>query len=420
VGQSLPPIEQRDPVAWQGRPDGKPYVTGTQSGRRWPVEASQLLEMVVARRSGLIICGPETALSAERNRAITQFAQQLGWPVLADPLSGMRSQLNGEAVIIDNYDAFLRDSGVIENLGPEFVLRFGAMPTSKPLLLFLKRHSNAETWLVDSGDGWEDPTALVSEVLHVDPTAFCQEAMRELDGFTPAPGWLQSWQMVAERTAEVIDRELRECRELSEGKVFAELSRLLPGNATLYVGNSMPVRDLDTFFHGSSKNIRILGNRGANGIDGVVSSALGASVTSSAPTVLVLGDISFYHDMNGLLAAKLHKLNATIIVLNNDGGGIFSFLPQAGFPENFEELFGTPHGLDFRPAAEMYGANWRRVSDWDEFRSALTAATQSSGLNLIEVPTDRAKNVTQHREIWAALSNELATLDYLQAEAKVS
>ena len=116
----------------------------------------------------------------------------------------------------------------------------------------------------------------------------------------------------------------------------------------------MPVRDLDSFFGGSDQPIRVLANRGANGIDGVISTALGVAAVSEGPTVLVLGDLSAYHDMNGLLAAKLHRLNATIIVLNNDGGGIFSFLPQAGYTDNFEQLFGTPHGLNFEAAARMY------------------------------------------------------------------
>ncbi len=407
IGQPMPPIEKRDLVAWYGRPDGKPYLAREQAARRWPEDTHGMLSALVKHPRGIIVVGPLSEQNKKVHRAITELSRWSGWPVLADPLSGLRNYPDKEDEVIDNYDAFLRDSKISEQLAPDFVLRFGAMPTSKPLLLFLKRHSQAETWVVDGGDGWEDPTGLAAQMLHVDPETFCVMTLDWLDRIKRDHDWWQSWHRVAERTATAIAEKMAECEELSEGKVFAELSQLLPDEAILYVGNSMPVRDLDTFFMSSERTVRIMGNRGANGIDGLVSSALGASTTTTAPTVLVLGDISFYHDMNGLLAAKLHKLNATIILLNNDGGGIFSFLPQANFPDNFEQLFGTPHGLAFQHAAALYGANWQRVTNWDEFRSALQNATQSDGLNIIEVPTDRAKNVTQHREIWSAVSEKL-------------
>jgi 2-succinyl-5-enolpyruvyl-6-hydroxy-3-cyclohexene-1-carboxylate synthase len=150
-----------------------------------------------------------------------------------------------------------------------------------------------------------------------------------------------------------------------------------------------------------------LSNRGANGIDGVVSSALGASAATGGPVVLVIGDISFYHDMNGLLAARHHELDLLVVLLNNDGGGIFSFLPQASHGRHFETLFGTPHGLDFRPAVEMYGGRFERVSGWPQFRAAVGAALAAPGLKVIELPTERARNVELHRRIWPAVSCSL-------------
>jgi 2-succinyl-5-enolpyruvyl-6-hydroxy-3-cyclohexene-1-carboxylate synthase len=166
----------------------------------------------------------------------------------------------------------------------------------------------------------------------------------------------------------------------------------------------MPVRDLDTFFPGREESLRFMCNRGANGIDGVMSSALGAGARAGAPTVLAIGDLSFYHDSNALLAARLHRLQATIVLLNNDGGGIFSFLPQADYPEHFEQLFGTPHGLDFSRFAAAYGARFSRVETWVDFRCAIGQALKTSGINIIEVPTQRASNVRLHREVWAAVA----------------
>jgi 2-succinyl-5-enolpyruvyl-6-hydroxy-3-cyclohexene-1-carboxylate synthase len=182
-----------------------------------------------------------------------------------------------------------------------------------------------------------------------------------------------------------------------------ELSALLPAEAILFASSSMPVRDLDTFFTRRTEALRVLSNRGANGIDGVVSSALGASAANAGKLVLVIGDLAFYHDMNGLLAAKLHQLNATIILINNDGGGIFSFLPQAAHPAHFEQLFGTPIGLEFRHAAALYGATWHSIETWAQFREAVPASLQTGGLHLLELKTRRDTNVTMHRQIWAAI-----------------
>ena len=190
-----------------------------------------------------------------------------------------------------------------------------------------------------------------------------------------------------------------------EGKVFAELAALMPSGALLYAGNSMPVRDLDMFFPGGDCAIRFMSNRGANGIDGVISSALGAGAHASGPLVLAIGDLAFYHDSNGLLAARLHRLQATIVLLNNNGGGIFSFLPQAEHPEHFEQLFGAPHDLDFSRFAAAYDASFTRMASWDDFRCAVGRALKSPGVNIVEVPTERSSNVRLHREVWTAVAS---------------
>jgi 2-succinyl-5-enolpyruvyl-6-hydroxy-3-cyclohexene-1-carboxylate synthase len=194
-----------------------------------------------------------------------------------------------------------------------------------------------------------------------------------------------------------------------EGRVFTELASLLPDGATLYVGNSMPVRDMDTFFWRSNRQIRCMGNRGANGIDGVISSALGASAARERdePMVLVVGDLSFFHDLNGLLAARLHSLDLTIVLVNNDGGGIFSFLPQAAYPEHFEQLFGTPTGLDFRLAVQMYGGQFQRAETWEQFRKAVTRGISIGGLHVVEVKTERTSNVRMHRRLWQVVERVL-------------
>jgi 2-succinyl-5-enolpyruvyl-6-hydroxy-3-cyclohexene-1-carboxylate synthase len=177
----------------------------------------------------------------------------------------------------------------------------------------------------------------------------------------------------------------------------------------------MPVRDLEAFFETVPRSIRFLGNRGASGIDGLVSSALGAAAGSGGPLVLVLGDLAFYHDLNGLLAAKLHGLKATVVLLNNDGGGIFSFMPQARVPDHFEALFGTPTGLDFHFAAEMYGAGFARAEGWQAFRSLVRQGLTSGRLEVVELRTERNRNVALHHQVWAAVEDAVSVDDALRA-----
>jgi 2-succinyl-5-enolpyruvyl-6-hydroxy-3-cyclohexene-1-carboxylate synthase len=219
--------------------------------------------------------------------------------------------------------------------------------------------------------------------------------------------WPNLW-LQADRVArQAMTEQLSALDEPFEGKVFAELSQLLPDHTLLFAGNSMPVRDLDTFFPGSAREIRFLANRGASGIDGVVSSALGASAVCRSRLVLVIGDLSFYHDLNGLLAARQYTLDATVILLNNDGGGIFSFLPQAEHRDQFERLFGTPHGLDYRPAVEMYGGRFESVRTWEDFRDATERSVACSGLSVIELPTERERNRELHGEIMRGVARSL-------------
>jgi 2-succinyl-5-enolpyruvyl-6-hydroxy-3-cyclohexene-1-carboxylate synthase len=285
----------------------------------------------------------------------------------------------------------------------------GAIPTSKPLQQYLQRHSRARQMLVDGGGGWRDPLDTASEVLHVDERLLCLAVAERGEGAHEADmHWAEQWLKGDRRARAVIAEHLATLDEPFEGAVFAALASLLPDIATVYAGNSMPVRDMDTFLPGSDHAWRLLANRGANGIDGVISSALGASAAGAAPVVLVIGDISFYHDLNGLLAARQHGLDLLVVLVNNDGGGIFSFLPQADHPEHFETLFGTPHGLDFRPFVCGYGGGFARVDAWSDFGPLVREGLARGGLQVVEVRTDRRRNVELHRQVWRAVADALA------------
>lgn len=351
---------------------------------------------------GIIVVG---ALADEAIReAIIALAERLAIPILADPLSLLRSGNHSKVQIVETYDTFLRDERAAEALCPDLVLRFGAMPVSKSLLLFLKKNQQAKHLVVDAGAGWREPAGLATNMIYCEEQLFCQAMVEKVDQMADQR-WLKKWQMVNEAMKRGL-ASIRDEVELSEGKLFLLLNELMPANSTLFVGNSMPIRDVDTFFFNTDKKVATLANRGANGIDGVVSTALGVS-TVCENTVLAIGDLSFFHDMNGLLAAKLQKQQLTIVLINNDGGGIFSFLPQASEKEYFELLFGTPHGLDFAHVAQLYQAKYDKVSTWDEFQQVFTASFTVPGLKIIEVPTERERNLVKHRELWKFVSEEI-------------
>jgi len=324
----------------------------------------------------------------------------------------MRCGEHNYAQVISSYDAFLRVTSLTEHLVPQLVLRFGAMPTSKSLLLYLQHDATCPHVIIDGQSGWNEPTQFAAEVVHVDEVAFCHTLLSTLDVSCNPPDhtWLTTWQHADQVTQQALHAAIQDFKQPFEGRIFTELAEILPEGATLYVGNSMPVRDLDTFFWGKQRSLRIVANRGANGIDGVISSALGFSTASpkSEPVILVIGDLSFYHDLNGLLAAHLHHLNLTIVLVNNDGGGIFSFLPQSTYSEHFEHLFGTPTGLDFRPVVQMYGGKFQRAETWQDFHMAVDHALTLGGLHVVEVATQRSSNVSMHRHLWHIVEQAVA------------
>lgn len=405
-----------DSLAWNGRPDGAPWVTVDEEPS---VPSRKTIHDIASRLQSatrpLLICGPQYdgALAGP----FAALAAALDAPLLADPLSQLRWGPHDRCALIDRYDALLRDTSVTAELCPDVVFRIGALPTSKPLLQFMERYAAAHHIIVDAAH-WPDPTLLAAQLVHAEPRLVCEALLAQLANLSePASAratWLATWRRMNNRAGTAIAEYSATLSEAFEGDALAQIASVIPDRGTIFVSSSMPVRDLDGFAAGNGRSLRVLANRGASGIDGVVSSALGVAATldaKSGPLVLVIGDIAMYHDMNGLLAAKLHKLNATIVVLNNDGGGIFSFLPQAAEPEHFEQLFGTPHGLQFDSAAALYGASYRKVDSVSSLRDVVAADIKAEGLHIVEIRTDRARNVQLHREVWERVAAAVAAVE---------
>ena len=414
VHVNFPFREPLIPMPQEHRPgerNAAPLVTVTQGPQTLShADATELAGQLQGAQRGLIVCGPQDDPGFPE--AVARLSTQLQFPLLADVLSQVRRGTHDRSCLIDSYDAFLRDSQMAPSLVPDLVLRFGATPVSKPLQQYLQSLRTCRQLLIGPADDWHDPALVATDRVHVDPSAFCEALLSALPkrprrDFGFASAWRHKWERLNAQTRTTLNACLNEPPALNEPKVFAELDAVLPPGATLFAGNSMPVRDLDTFFAAGSRPVRFLANRGASGIDGVVSTALGASSVSPGPCVLVIGDLSLYHDMNGLLAARRHGLQATIVLLHNDGGGIFSFLPQAEAVASFEELFGTPHGLDFRHAARLYGLDYCEPEDGQALCTAFKKAFHNPGVSLIAVHTDRDANVRLHRDAWRAVSQRI-------------
>jgi 2-succinyl-5-enolpyruvyl-6-hydroxy-3-cyclohexene-1-carboxylate synthase len=323
---------------------------------------------------------------------LAEYAARTGIPVLADPLSGARRG----AAAVAHYDLLLRSPGFVAAHRPEVIFRLGDVPTSKPLRTWLAGFGDLAQIAVDPDRTWQDPDAVVGMRL--------RGVLPQPDGVSVEAGWLESWTRADSQASSAIDRLLGD--ELSEPLVARRLSQWLGADATLFVASSMPIRDIETFASARLDGPRILANRGANGIDGTVSSAFGVAAATDRPTVLMIGDVALAHDIGGLLAHRRYRLPLTIVLLNNDGGGIFEFLPVAGQTDAFEEHVATPHGLDFRLAAELYGCGHGVVSSPAELEAALGRSLRERGTTIIEVRTDRQANLKLHRRIAAALSTD--------------
>lgn len=359
-------------------------------------EALKIAALLNTAERGIVVCGSMD--EEEPFEELLTLAKVLQFPILADPLSQLRSGNHSKSMIIDAYDTFLRDKDIADLLVPDVIIRFGAMPISKTLMNFMKQDGISQL-VIDVDTGWREPTLTAIHMIRAYSREFCKKVIMHLEADGHTTRFMERWQNINQITKETLHSSIDHA-SFFEGKVIPTIVNTLTDNTSLFVGNSMPIRDVDSFFFNvDRKKIPIYANRGANGIDGIVSSALGVS-TVKQPVVLLLGDLTFFHDLNGLLAAKMHRLNLTIVLINNDGGGIFSFLPQAKEAPHFEELFGTPTGLEFEHAVHLYGGDYVRVDSLEQLKDELTCSIDTGGLHVLEINTNRQENVQVHKDVW--------------------
>ena len=392
-----------------------PFEINKRQSGRVTLSNQQIDELAseIAGRRGLIIAGPEPLGSPA---ALVELVRILDWPLIADPLSGVRTGHHDMSRVVDRVDTLVREPIFTNAARPEVVIRFGPTMTSKPFNSWLASLGNVSHFVVDEAAlgtaGFRDPELLSGSIVRSNPTLLC-EALINAQPRSADSNWNTYWNEANNLVSDSIETAIDALEEPFEGAIPRDLAAVLPDGAVLVVGNSMPVRDVDSFFGKVPRDLEMFGTRGASGIDGVISTAAGAAAVDG-PVVLLVGDLSFFHDQNGLWAVKRHELDLTVLLINNNGGGIFEFLPQRGLEDDlFESWFGTPHDLDFLHVVTQYGG--RHTVLENNSRKMISEAIETPGLDVLELRTDRTRNVVLHQEIFNAacvklrdaLNNEL-------------
>ena len=361
------------------------------------------LATAFAGRRGVVVAGARAARTDDDAVAVLGLADALGWPVLADAPSGCRRD---HPRVVTTFDPLLRDDVFAAAHRPEVVVRLGGLLASRVANEWLNA-SGATQIGVDGTGLVPDPDRVLARSLPADVATVCRQLAATVAAPAPA-AWTADWSAAERAARTAIQGELSAAAAATEPAVAIDALALVPPGGALVVSSSMPVRDLE-WFAPARDDVRVMANRGANGIDGVTSTAVGVALTGR-PTVLLIGDVAFLHDTNALLGLTRRAVSLVVVVVDNDGGGIFSFLPQhRSLPhDTFEQLFGTPHGADLVAVAEAHGVPAERVSSRQGLQAAVAGARTRGGPRVVVVGTDRDANVEVHRRLADAVARAVA------------
>lgn len=358
-----------------------------------------IVELIKDKKRGVIVCGE--IKTEEERLAILKLANQLQVPILADVLSNLRKNEAVNEFVISTYDTILKDDEVKESLRPEFIIRFGSMPVSKPYLQWITDFTPEIHIVVDEDLGFREPTGIETTVVYSEPVKFIEKILASKEEFDFCQKWSRLWMRLDEEVRSILTTTNNELTEGTTALVLAEKSQ---NGDLIFVGNSMPIRDMDTFYLPAKTSVEIIANRGANGIDGVIATAIGVAATDQKLTLLI-GDISFLHDYTSLFIARQYNIPIRVVVVNNNGGGIFSFLPQANEKKHFEVLFGTPFSPPIEELAKAVGGNYVQPKTVDELSEILAQPIKQ--IEIVEVITDREENVSWHKRKWQEATKKI-------------
>ncbi|MBW4472067.1 MAG: 2-succinyl-5-enolpyruvyl-6-hydroxy-3-cyclohexene-1-carboxylic-acid synthase [Stenomitos rutilans HA7619-LM2] len=350
--------------------------------------------------SGIIIAGTDQPEAPEVYcRMIAHLSQVLGYPVLAEGLSPLRNYADWNPNLITTYDLILRNAELADKLAPETVIRIGGMPTSKQLRVWLET-TQPRQWIIDPDGRNLDPLHGNTTHLRRSITTFLQSFSQQAAIETP---YLTLWRTIEAQVRQTVDQTLREIDGLFEGKAAWLLSQVLPVGTPLFINSSMPVRDVEWFWAPGNSRVLPYFNRGANGIDGTLSTALGIAHRQQS-SVMLTGDLALLHDTNGFLLRQHFVGHLTIVLINNNGGGIFEMLPIAQHNPPFEAFFATPQAIDFAKLCTTYGVVYERITTWQQLEQRLNPLP-TKGMRVLEIRTDRKADAQwrkQHLGTFAA------------------
>lgn len=375
----------------------KSYTNELTPSKQAIAEFTHILERTT---NGMIIIG-ELPLGTDTNH-LWNFIREVKWPVMIESLSNLRTEVPEDCQVyaISTYDALMKNERFKQNVRPQTVIRFGAQPVSKFLMQFIVQANPQSYIIIDEDPMYRDSTHMSTHFIHALPGEWLSEI--ELQHSVAEIEYVQFWKMADLLASDVIEKYSDYADD--EGAMVQSLLANFEEEADIFVSSSMPIRDIDTFLLSTNRSVQIFANRGANGIDGVTSTALGFSNgRKMRKTYLLIGDLAFLHDTNAFIASRYQNCDLTVIVMNNDGGGIFSYLPQSKVEAHYEDLFGTPTELTFEQVASMYNMEYEKANTKAELINTLATNKQAS-LKLIEVFTDREENVKQHRLLWTRIN----------------
>lgn len=354
---------------------------------------------VKSHPKGIIVVGLDN-YSKGFYSACSRISQLIGYPVLADAASNMRFACEGNHNILTSYDSYLRSENFVKLNKPEFIIQFGRNFSSKALSNFIAK-CDCKKVLVNQFGNWKNPKDKSTSILAADPELFCKELIKlTFKKTTQQSKWLNEF-LTIEKTASKIKASIfGKTAFPNETKIVSEVVDALPARANLMISNSLPIRDFDLIVPLMKKRVSVYHNRGASGIDGIISTALGIAQSSKQRTYLLTGDLAFYYDLNSIHVAKKYSIPLTIILINNNGGRIFEVLPISYYKNIFEEYFATPHNLDFAKLVYAFGGNYREVKNWKVFKELLSAESTGKLFSVLELKTDPIESLSLRRKYY--------------------
>ncbi len=373
------------------------------SNEKWFLKICSYLEKF---EKGLIIVGPGN-YNPKFLKKCQALSQKLSYPLLADGTSQLRFGSHSKNNIISNYDAFLRSNIFSRNHQPDVIIQFGRTITSKGLDTFLENCSAARFMINEYGD-WFDPANKSIDSFACQPYLFCDKMLNALNKNKvkrKKSDWLISFNSTEQKVLELKRKIIDRSTFPNESRLINGIIQAIPDGCQIMVSNSMPVRDFDYFASCTEKKIVVFNNRGASGIDGITSTALGIAAAVQKRTVLITGDLAFYYDLNGLLGAKKYSIPLVVILINNNGGGIFEVLPISNYGKVFKKYFVAPHDLDFKNFTKAFSGNYKLIKSWNDFKISFSPAIKRKNFSVLEIKTNAVESLNLRKKFWKAVQD---------------